>query len=410
MLRIGNQILNSSLLLAPIARQTDLPFRVLCRELGGVGLACTELLNSRSVLRSRGRVMRLASTSEADSPLCMQLYGNSEDPLPDAARWAVDHGASIVDINMGCPVDKVCKKNGGSLLLRDVSATVRLAGRIVDAVASSGTPVTAKIRVGWDDDHIVGPTLAAQLEDVGIAAVTVHGRTTEQQFRGTIRLERIAEVVAAVRNIPVIGNGDVTQPEHAARMIRETGCAGVMIGRGALRTPWIFRRTAALLETGVLPPEPTRAEKLRAILRHLELLVEHTGERNAVLLLNRRISWYGRTMGHVKPLKESIRLARTSSDMRITLNAWLDRAESMTGASHQDARQDAHQEDGDAASGHERAGSSPALRSTRRRPSSSRSSNAAISHESTSSTASQTPSAPATGTTISERSRGSHAM
>src|SRR5688572_24405481 len=181
-LKIGNVQLRTPLLLAPMAGFCDLPFRILCRELGGVGLASTDLLNCHSILRGTPRALELAATCEADRPLCMQLYGNSEDPLPEAARWAADHGAVIVDINMGCPVDKVAKKNGGSLLLCDVDLTVRLAERIVRAVRDRGVPVTAKVRLGWDRNRIVAPRLAVALENVGIAAVTVHGRTTEQMF------------------------------------------------------------------------------------------------------------------------------------------------------------------------------------------------------------------------------------
>ncbi|MHC5022344.1 MAG: tRNA dihydrouridine synthase DusB [Planctomycetota bacterium] len=322
-MRIGRLELETPLLLAPIAGHCDLPFRIVCRELGGVGLASTDLLNCRSVLRGDVKARQLAATDPRDQPLGIQLYGNAADPLPEAARWAVQHGASLIDINMGCPVDKVCKKNGGSLLLRDVPGTLRLAERIVAAVAGDGVPVTAKVRLGWDEKHIVAPTLAAGLEGVGIDAVTVHGRTTNQQFRGRASLEGIAAVAAAVRRIPIIGNGDVTEPEHVVRMMEATGCAGVMIGRGALRTPWIFARAAGLLRTGLVTTEPTRSEKLRVVLRHLELLEEVAGEAAAVRCLNQRISWYGKTMGHVKPLKEAVRTARTSHEIREVLMAWL---------------------------------------------------------------------------------------
>lgn len=324
MLRIGPLKLETPLLLAPMAGHCDLPFRILCRELGGVGLASTDLLNCHSILRGHPTAMKLASTCAADQPLCMQLYGNCHDPLPDAARWAVDHGAVVIDINMGCPVDKVAKKNGGSLLLCDVDSTVTLAQRIVEAVQPSGVPVTAKMRLGWDSGRIVAPQLARRLENVGIQAITVHGRTTVQFFKGTVDYEGIAEVVAAVDRIPVVGNGDITEPEHVPEMMRRTGCAGVMIGRGALRTPWIFRQAMKLLATPVKPPEPTQFEKLRAIRRHLQLLVEYGGERDAVLCLSRRISWYGKTMGHIKPLKEAIRTAKTSAQIHTALEQAID--------------------------------------------------------------------------------------
>jgi len=327
MLTIGSVTLKTPLLLAPLAGHCDLAFRILCRELGGVGLASCDLLNARSALAGNPRAVEIASTTPDDQPFCIQLYGNGDDPLPDAARWAVDRGAVVIDINMGCPVDKVAKKCGGSLLLRDVPSTVRLAERIVKAVASRNVPVTAKVRLGWDVDSIVAPELARRLEDVGIQAVTVHGRTTEQRFRGHANLDGIAAVVNAVRRIPVIGNGDIRTTDDAVTMMRRTGCAGVMVGRGALRTPWLFRMIDGRLRTGIDPPAPTFVEKLRVIRRHLDLMLEHTDEPRAVRCLNQRISWYGKTMGHVKPLKESIRLARTAPAITATLDDWIRRAE-----------------------------------------------------------------------------------
>jgi nifR3 family TIM-barrel protein len=324
---LGSVQLSTPLLLAPVAGYTNLAFRLLCRELGGVGLASTDLLNCHSVLRERPRALELAATDGRDQPLCMQLYGSARDPLPEAAQWAAEHGAAIVDINMGCPVDKVAKKNGGSLLLCDVASTVDLARRVVRAVEGRGVPVSAKLRLGWSRDRIVAPELARRLEEVGIAAITVHGRTTEQRFKGRADLDGIARVVEAVAHVPVIGNGDITEPEHVTSMMHRTGCSGVMIARGALCTPWLFHRAAALLRTGVAAPEPTRAEKLRVILRHLDLMLEHHGERIAVKTLNQRISWYGKTMGHIKPLKEAVRLARSADEIRHALLEWLARDE-----------------------------------------------------------------------------------
>jgi len=322
MLTIGSVHLKTPLLLAPIAGYCDLPFRLLCRELGGVGLASTDLLNCHSVLQERSQALELAETCAEDQPLCMQLYGNAQDPLPEAAVWAIERGARVIDINMGCPVDKVCKKNGGSLLLCHPSSTVELAGRVVRAAEPFGVPVTAKVRLGWDDGSIVAPELARRLEDAGVAAVTVHGRTTEQRFRGTVRLDGIARVVEAVRRIPIIGNGDVRHPRDVPDMMRRTGCNAVMIGRGALRAPWIFRSTMALLLSGSESPEPEIDEKLAIIRRHLDLLLTWRSEREAVRCLNTRISWYGKSMGHIKPLKEAVRLAETAADISNAIESW----------------------------------------------------------------------------------------
>ncbi|MDP6986627.1 MAG: tRNA-dihydrouridine synthase [Phycisphaerales bacterium] len=322
MLQIGRLTLDSNALLAPMAGHCDLPFRLLCREFGGVGLASTDLLNVHSVLRGAPKAMKLAATCEADAPLCMQVYGNSSDPLPEAGLWAIDHGAAIVDINMGCPVDKVAKKHGGSLLLCDVDDTVRLAERVVEAITPrTGAPVTAKIRLGWDDGRIVGPELARRLEQVGIAAITVHGRTTEQMFRGQVRLEGIAAVVDAVDSIPIIGNGDIHTAADAAAMIERTGCHGVMVARGALRKPWLFKQIQAKLRDGGDLADPSRQEWLTMIERHLDLILEHRDERAAIHRLRSGISRYAKGMHGVWQLKDQIRSANSADDIRKALQS-----------------------------------------------------------------------------------------
>jgi nifR3 family TIM-barrel protein len=323
MLTIGPVQLDTPLLLAPIAGHCDLAFRRLCRELGGVGIASTDLLNPHAILRGVESTRRMARTHPDDEPLCIQLYGNEGDPLPDAALWAVDQGAAVIDINMGCPVDKIAKKHGGSLLLCDLDATVRLTERIIQAVRPHDVPVTAKLRLGWNERRIVAPELARRLEAIGVAAVTVHGRTTMQRFRGEANWRGIAHVVEAVQSIPVIGNGDVREPDDAVRMMNETGCAGVMIARMALRRPWLFHRTWTLMQTGVAPPEPTPGEKLRVVERHLDLMLKHDGEPHAVKTMNQKIGWYCRSMGYVKPLKEAVRIARSTEEIRSTLHEWM---------------------------------------------------------------------------------------
>lgn len=323
-LRIGQLTLDSPLLLAPIAGHCDLAFRILCRELGGVGLASTDLLNCRALLRGTPKSVALAATNERDSPCGMQLYGNWDDPLPEAACWAIDHGARLIDINMGCPVDKVAKKNGGSLLLCDPASTTRLAERIVVAVDrySRGTvPVTAKVRLGWDRSSFVAPRLAADLERVGIAAVTVHGRFTEQLFSGRADWNLISEVAAAVQRIPVIGNGDLDSPKAIHFALTQCGCSGVMVGRAALRTPWLFEQAWTYFSTGVCPPEPSFNAKCRVIIRHLELLQEFIDHRTAVECMRKRISWYGKTMGHAKNVKEAVRVASSLVEMRSAVEA-----------------------------------------------------------------------------------------
>ncbi|MBK8270234.1 MAG: tRNA-dihydrouridine synthase [Planctomycetes bacterium] len=267
MLTIGSVTLSSNLLLAPIAGYCDLAFRLTVRELGGLGMACTDLVNPRGLLRQTHKSMQLVETDPADRPLCIQLYGREVDELATAAQWGEANGAAVIDLNMGCPVDKICKFDAGSALLRNLDFAVGMAQRIVESVK---IPVTVKMRLGWDDGTIVAPELARRLEDVGVAAIIVHGRTAAQKFSGKACLDGIARVVAGVRHIPVIGNGDVCSPADAVNMIRRTGCKGVMIGRAALSDPWIFRDTHALLIGGLTPLPPTIGDRIDRMLVHFE--------------------------------------------------------------------------------------------------------------------------------------------
>ncbi|HEX2836958.1 MAG TPA: tRNA-dihydrouridine synthase [Phycisphaerales bacterium] len=386
---IGGVPLATPLLLAPIAGYCDLAFRTVCREWGGVGLACTDLLSPQGLLRGTATSLDLAKTNDFDKPVGMQLYGSDPEIMAQGARWAVEHGATIVDINMGCPVDKVTKKDGGSALLTDVSRAVAIAARVKQELermplseeewrrrvggeaafgirdsafvkapkagvvaecrmpnaewrASSKTPrtvpLTCKIRLCWHtSDFEAGaacsPHLARALADVGVSAVTVHGRTTEDKFSGTVRLEGIARVVEAVNGaIPVIGNGDVREPEDAARMLRVTGCQGVMIGRGALSTPWLFRDVWHYLCTAEHAAPLTLEEKIATIRRYFRLMREQRDDRYALFQINRRISWFAKRlqrtlengkMESVKPFKETVRGAKTAQEVEDALDLFL---------------------------------------------------------------------------------------
>ena len=236
-MRFGSLILQSNLFLSPLAGYTNLPFRLTLRELGGLDLATTDLVNARSLLEKNPKAFKLIETCPADRPLAVQLFGSVPEEMRDAAVYLESVGVSAIDINMGCPVRKVCRVGGGSAMMTELGATARLVKGMVDALR---IPVSAKMRLGWDDDNITAPDLARALEDAGAAAIFVHGRTREQGFSGMVRLAGIRAVVQAVRSIPVIGNGDVTTSQAARHMFEETGCAGVSIGRGAFYNPWIF--------------------------------------------------------------------------------------------------------------------------------------------------------------------------
>ncbi len=326
-LRIGPLALETNLLLAPIAGYCDLATRITARELGGLGLACTDLLSPQGLLRGTRHSLDLARTHDLDQPICMQLYGADPDILCGGARWAVEHHAKVIDINMGCPVDKVTKTDGGSKLLCDIPRTVKTTERIVREVekhSGGRVPVTAKLRLGWEMGEHVAPELAHQLEGVGVQLVTVHGRTTAQRFRGDVIHSGIAEVVAAVDSIPVIGNGDVKTPQDALAMMEKTGCAGVMIGRGSFAKPWIFRDTWRYFTTGELLPEPTEAEKIAIFRRYFDLLLEFKDERKAMIHIERRISWFAKTLGPSKPFNEKIRTATQPQQVYDAFDEFLD--------------------------------------------------------------------------------------
>ncbi len=317
MIRIGNINSPSRVFLAPIAGYTDVAFRLVVRRAGHVGFAYTELLNARGILQQKESSLDIARTDAGDQPLGVQLYGNDPEWFCDAARWAQDHGAQIIDINMGCPVDKITKKNGGSMLLCDPARTTAMAQRIVNAVS---IPVTAKLRLGWDDSQLTAPALARSLEQVGIRLITIHGRTTAMRFKGTARLDGIRSVVEAVESIPVIGNGDIQTPDDAKRMMELTGCAGVMVARAAIKRPWLLRDVHALLETGVVPLEPTVLEKLSLIRQHFDLTRRYKDDRSALVMMRGRIAGYGTTLGHVKPFKERIRLMKAVDEFYSALD------------------------------------------------------------------------------------------
>ena len=285
-------------------------------------MACTDLICPEGVIRATVKTLRIAATTQEDSPLCMQLYGGDAERLCDAARWAEDRGVHVVDINMGCPVDKVTKRDGGSKLLCDVDKTLRMVQKVRAVLRY--TPLTAKMRLGWDDTCIVAPVLARRLEEAGVEMVTMHGRTTAMKFGGEARLEGIGEVVASVKRIPVIGNGDVRTPEDAKRMIDVTGCAGVMIGRGALSRPWIFRDTWSYLTTGVIPPAPSLEEKCQLMRDHFWNIVRFETERNAVCEFRKRVSWYAKQMNPCGILRDGMRVIDSAADFERVIGEFLE--------------------------------------------------------------------------------------
>lgn len=320
-MQFGSLTLNSNLFLSPLAGYTNLPFRLALRELGGLDLATTDLVNARSLLERNPKALKLIETRPEDRPLAVQLFGGVAEEMRDAAVYLESIGVSSIDINMGCPVRKVCKVGGGSAMMTELADTATLVGGMVEAVK---IPVTAKMRLGWDDQNLTAPDLARALVDVGIAAIFVHGRTREQGFDGSVKLAGIRKVVEAVREIPVIGNGDVTTSEAARVMIQETGCAGVSIGRGAFYNPWIFRATGEYLKTGELAPEPTFDERVKLMRRHFDLMMDVFGEQRGCLMFRKVAPWYARRFGPAKAFNAAVVRISKRDEFLKTLNDYLD--------------------------------------------------------------------------------------
>ncbi|HUN09693.1 MAG TPA: tRNA dihydrouridine synthase DusB [Aggregatilineales bacterium] len=290
---IGPYRIDPPLTLAPMAGHSNHAFRTLCRELGGCGLVCTELVSS-NVIHQSGvkRTAHKFDWTPDETPIAVQLFGNDPAAMAEAARAVVEHGAQIVDINMGCWVPKVAGKGGGAALLKDVPTATAVVEAVVKAVAPT-VPVTVKVRSGWEPGEVTAIPFARAAEQCGVAAIAVHGRFAQQGFHGEADWDVIRQIKELV-SIPVIGNGDVTDAQSAARMLALTGCDGVMLGRAALGRPWIFRHIAHALSTGEELPEPTRGERAALALRHAHLSVQtsHLPEKVAVWELRGQLTKY----------------------------------------------------------------------------------------------------------------------
>jgi nifR3 family TIM-barrel protein len=292
-MRVGALDISPAVLLAPMEAVTDLPFRTICEELGAA-LSFTEFLSAEALTRGATKTLGRMWPSLGGRRFAVQIFGREPDALARAAEMAVDVGASIVDINMGCPAKKVTAGACGSALMREPALAAGLVAAVRRAVPAA-IPVTVKHRAGWDDCSLNAPDFARGLVDAGAAMITVHGRTRAQGFSGSVRLEPIAAVRAALpREIPVIGNGDVKDVAAYARMKAETGCDGVMIGRGAMGNPWLFRTLVALERGEPDPGPPALAEKRDVWRRHAALVLEHSPEKMRVHEVRKTLAWYSR--------------------------------------------------------------------------------------------------------------------
>ncbi len=313
-MRIGPYLIDPPVVLAPMAGVTDKPFRLLCKRLGA-GLAVSEMTTADPRLWHTSKSRHRMDHHGEPEPVSVQIAGYDPLMLADAARFNVDHGAQMIDINMGCPARKVCNVWSGSALLQDEPLVARIVKAVVDAVQ---VPVTLKIRTGWDREHRNALAIAHIAEDAGIAALAVHGRTRADRYAGEAEYATIAAVKASVR-IPVLANGDVTTPQHARAVLDATGADALMIGRGAQGRPWIFREIAHYLATGTTLPEPLPDEVCTILMGHLQHLYAFYGEQAGVRIARKHLGWYAKDRPENAAFREVVNRAETAAEqLRLT--------------------------------------------------------------------------------------------
>ena len=316
-LQIGDVILKNNVILAPMAGVTDLPFRLLCKE-QGAGLLCMEMVSAKAIYYNNKNTETLMQIEPEERPVSLQLFGSDPVIMSEMAKRIEDRPFDILDINMGCPVPKVVNNGEGSALMKNPGLVRKIVTSVSKAIKK---PLTVKIRKGFDENNINAVEIAKIIEDSGAAAVAVHGRTRQQYYSGKADWDIIRQVKEAV-SIPVIGNGDVDSPQKAKRLLEETGCDGIMVGRAAEGNPWIFREISHYLDTGELLPHPALEEVKEMILRHARLQLEYKGEYTGMREMRKHVAWYTAGFPHSARLRGAVNEIESMEQLMVLLDGW----------------------------------------------------------------------------------------
>lgn len=320
-LKIGNVLLENPFFLAPLAGITDSSFRRICKQ-QGAGLVYSEMVSGKGLFYRDKNTEKLLDIHEEEKPVAFQIFGSDPEVIGFTARELAERENVLLDINMGCPVPKVVRNGEGSALLKNPDLIYLL---VQAAVKNAGKPVTAKIRIGWDEKSVNAVEVAKAIEAAGAAGVAVHGRTREQYYSGKANWDMIRQVKNSIR-IPVIGNGDVHTGEDAIRLLDETGCDFVMIARGAMGNPWIFRDALALYQGSGKPEPPSLEEKIQVILKHLEYVLSAKGEYVAVREMRKHVAWYLKGVKHSAEVRRDVNTVKDAAGLRQLLEQMKDRA------------------------------------------------------------------------------------